>query len=45
LLTCGGLAWPPLEASGSGLTIAATCTLGQLAAFRAREWSALPLLR
>jgi len=39
-----GLGWP-LEITGSGLTIAATCTLRQLAAFRGPpEWSALPLL-
>jgi CO/xanthine dehydrogenase FAD-binding subunit len=39
------LAWPPLEVTGSGLTIAATCTLRALAAFRCtREWQALPLL-
>nr|MBA2472184.1 FAD binding domain-containing protein [Pseudonocardiales bacterium] len=39
------LAWPPLEVTGSGLTIAATCTLRQLAAFRSpHRWPAVPLL-
>jgi len=45
LVDLGGLGWPPLEVTGSGLTIAATCTLRRLAAFRGPgEWSALPLL-
>jgi CO/xanthine dehydrogenase FAD-binding subunit len=39
------LAWPPLEVTESGLTIAATCTLRQLAAFRSpHSWPAMPLL-
>jgi CO/xanthine dehydrogenase FAD-binding subunit len=45
LVDVRGLHWPPLEVTASGLTIAATCTLRQLEAFRSpREWSALPLL-
>ncbi len=45
LVDVRGLGWPPLEVTGSGLSIAATCTLRQLAAFRGPpEWSALPLL-
>ena len=45
LVDVRGLGWPPLEVTGSGLSIAATCTLRQLAAFRGPpEWPALPLL-
>jgi CO/xanthine dehydrogenase FAD-binding subunit len=45
LVDLHGLGWPPLEVTGSGLTIAATCTLRELAALRGpRRWPALPLL-
>ncbi len=46
LVDLNALDWPPLQVTGAGLTIAATCTLRRLAAFRGPpEWSALPLLR
>jgi CO/xanthine dehydrogenase FAD-binding subunit len=46
LIDLTGLGWEPLRVSDRGLEVAATCTLGQLAAFKAPDdWLASPLFR
>jgi CO/xanthine dehydrogenase FAD-binding subunit len=50
LLDLHGFGWPPLAETRSGLEIAATCTIGELARWRpagggAAAWAAVPLLR
>jgi CO/xanthine dehydrogenase FAD-binding subunit len=45
LLDLKAFGWPSLQASADGLEIAATCTLAELARFRAPQWPAIPLLR
>jgi len=46
LIDLGSLGWPALRASGTGLDIAATCTIAELDRFKAHaDWKAAPLLR
>lgn len=46
LLDLGSFGWPPLTETGDGLEIAATCTLGELRAWRpVRDWPAATLAR
>ena len=46
LVDLEALRWPALQMSGSGLDIAATCTIAELERFRAPpEWIAAPLFR
>jgi CO/xanthine dehydrogenase FAD-binding subunit len=44
LLDLQGFGWPALTAGPAGLEIAATCTLAELARFRAPQWPASPLI-
>lgn len=43
LLDLQAFGWPALQASADGLEIAATCTLAELARFRAAQWPAVTL--
>jgi len=46
LIDLGSLGWPALRASGTGLDIAATCTIAELERFTGpADWKAAPLLR
>jgi len=46
LIDLASLEWPALRESGTGLEIAATCTIAELDGFKASgEWTAAPLLR
>lgn len=46
LIDLQSLRWPALHVSADGLDVAATCTLAELAAFRAPEaWTAAPLFK
>ena len=44
LLDLSAFGWPALTADDRGLEIAATCTLAELARFRAPRWRASPLI-
>jgi CO/xanthine dehydrogenase FAD-binding subunit len=44
LLDLQAFGWPSLRAGAGGLEIAATCTLAELARFRAPQWPAAPLI-
>jgi CO/xanthine dehydrogenase FAD-binding subunit len=44
LLDLHAFGWPSLTADASGLEIAATCTLAELARFQAPQWRASPLI-
>lgn len=45
LVDLAGIGWEPLRADGSGLAIAATCTIAELDAFEAPAgWQAAPLI-
>lgn len=44
LLDLRAFGWPALQARASGLEIAATCTLAELARLRAPQWRATPLI-
>jgi CO/xanthine dehydrogenase FAD-binding subunit len=44
LLDLQAFGWPALTAGPAGLEIAATCTLAELARFRAPQWPASPLI-
>src|SRR5262245_39050779 len=46
LIDLQGLRWEPLTITDDGLTLAATCTIGQLDALATpAEWRAAPLIR